>query len=196
MHQKSAHVWIAVLVSLVLCEPSYAHGFGGTGWLHPLTGLDHMLAMVAVGAWSAQLGGRAVYGVPLAFLGAMAIGATLGIVQGGLAGTEFGIALSVLLLGIAIALERRTALWIAAIGVGLFGVCHGYAHGSEMPGSEHVGSYAAGFLITTAGLHLVGAVGALLLLESKWGKRWLGLGGMAIAVVGAYLILVGPILDG
>jgi len=66
MHQKSAHVWIAVLVSLVLCEPSYAHGFSGTGWLHPLTGLDHMLAMVAVGAWSAQLGGRAVYTVPLA----------------------------------------------------------------------------------------------------------------------------------
>ncbi len=192
MHQKSAHVWIAVLVSLVMCEPSYAHGFGGAGWLHPLTGLDHMLAMVAVGAWSAQLGGRALYTVPLAFLGTMVIGAALGIVQGGLTGTEFGIALSVLLLGIAIALERRTALWIAAIGVGLFGVCHGYAHGSEMPGSEQIGSYVAGFLITTASLHLVGAVGGLLLLESQRGKRWLGLAGVTIAVVGAYLVLVGP----
>ena len=191
MHQKSAHVWIAVLMSVVLCEPSYAHGFGGTGWLHPLTGLDHMLAMVAVGAWSAQLGGRAVYTVLLAFLGAMALGATLGIVQGGLTGTEFGIALSVLLLGIAIALERRAALWIAALGVGLFGVCHGYAHGSEMPGSEQVGSYAAGFLITTAGLHLVGVVSGLLLLESQQGKHWLGLAGVTIAVVGAYLVLVG-----
>jgi urease accessory protein len=176
---------------LLLCEPSYAHGFGGTGWLHPLTGLDHMLAMVAVGAWSAQLGGHAVYIVPLAFLGTVAIGTTLGIMQDGLTGTEFGIALSVLLLGIAIALERRTALWIAAIGVGLFGVCHGYAHGSEMPGSEHIGTYAAGFLITTAGLHLVGAVGGLLLLESQRGKRWLGLAGVTIAVVGAYLVLAG-----
>jgi urease accessory protein len=87
--------------------------------------------------------------------------------------------------------QRRTALWIAAIGVGLFGVCHGYAHGSEMPGSEQVGSYAAGFLITTAGLHLVGAVGGLLLLESQQGKCWLGLSGVTIAVVGAYLVLVG-----
>jgi urease accessory protein len=155
-----------------------------------------MLAMVAVGAWSAQLGGRALYTVPLAFLGSMAIGATLGIVQGGLTGTEFGIALSVLLLGIAIALERRIAPWIAAIGVGLFGLCHGYAHGLEMPGSEHRGTYAAGFLITAAGLHLVGAVGGLLLLEHQQGKRWLGLGGVTIAVVGAYLVLVGPTLGG
>jgi urease accessory protein len=144
MQHKSAHVWIAVLVSVLMCEPSCAHGFGSSGWLHPLTGLDHMLAM-----------------------GAMTIGATLGMVQGDLASSEIGIALSVLLLGIAIALERRTALWIAAIGVGFFGVCHGYAHGSEMPGNEQVGSYAAGFLTTTAGLHLVGAVGGLLLIERQ-----------------------------
>ena len=194
MYQKSALAGIAVFVSLLMCEPSYAHGFAGNGWLHPLTGLDHMLAMVAVGAWSAQLGGRALYTVPLAFLGTMAIGAMLGIVQSGLTGTEFGIALSVLLLGTAIALERKTAVWIAAMGVGLFGICHGYAHGAEMPGSEQVGSYAAGFLITTAGLHLVGAVGGLLLLESQRGKRWLGLAGVTIAVVGAYLIAMAPTL--
>jgi urease accessory protein len=151
-----------------------------------------MLAMVAVGAWSAQLGGRALYTVPLAFLGAMAIGATLGMGHVGLTGTEFGIALSVLLLGSAIALERRTVLWIAAIGVGLFGVCHGYAHGAEIPSSEHLTSYAAGFLITTVGLHLVGAIGGLLLLESKRGKRWLGLAGVTIAVVGVYLLVARP----
>jgi len=78
------------------------------------------------------------------------------------------------------------------MGVGLFGICHGYAHGAEMPGSEQVGSYAAGFLITTVGLHLVGAIGGLLLLESKRGKRWLGLAGVTIAVVGVYLLVAGP----
>ena len=152
--------------------------------------------MVAVGAWSAQLGGRALYAVPLAFVGAMAMGAALDIVQGGLAGTEFGIARSVLLLGVTIALEQKVVPWIAASGVGLFGLCHGYAHGAEMPVNEQVGSYAAGFLITTAGLHLVGAVGGLLLLESRRGKRWLGLAGVTIAVIGAYLIVKGPVFGG
>jgi hypothetical protein len=110
-----------------------------------------------------------------------------------LAGTEFGIARSVLLLGVTIALEQKGVPWIAASGVGLFGLCHGYAHGAEMPVNEQVGRYAAGFLITTAGLHLVGAVGGLLLRESRRGKRWLGLAGVTIAVIGAYLIIKGPV---
>ena len=102
----------------------------------PLQPNEDKLAKVAVGGWSAQLGGRALYAVPLAFGGAMAIRAALGIVQGDLAGTEFGIARSVLLLGVAIALERKVVPWIAAIGVGIFRLGHGYAHGAEMPANE------------------------------------------------------------
>ena len=126
----------------------------------------------------------------------MAMRAALDIVQGGLAGTEFGIARSVLLLDVMIALEQKGVPWIAASGVRLFGLCHGYAHGAEMPVNEPVGRSAAGFLITTAGLHLVDAVGGLLLRESRREKRWLGLAGVTIAVIGAYLIVKGPVFGG
>lgn len=189
MRQMTSYALVGGLLSLLLIAPSEAHGFVGSGWLHPLTGLDHMLAMIAVGAWSAQIGGRAISRVPLAFLGAMAIGGALGIAQYELHGTELGIALSVLLLGVAVALERKAALWIAAVGVGLFGICHGYAHGAEIPAAESPWAYAAGFLLTTAGLHLVGALGGLLLLESQRGQRWLTIAGVAVAIIGGYLIV-------
>lgn len=154
-----------------------------------LAALSTAITVVVVGTWSAQLGGRAIYRVPLAFLGAMALGSALGMAQYRLLGAELGIALSVLLLGGAIALERRAALWLAALGVGIFGVCHGYAHGSEMPAAERPLVYAAGFLLTTVGLHLVGALGGLLLIESRRGRRWLTLAGAAVAIIGGYLLV-------
>src|SRR5215210_7377815 len=150
-----------------------AHGFGGSGWLHPLTGSDHMLAMLAVGAWSAQLGKHALFDVPAAFVAAMVFGGTLGFEHVVLPGLELGIALSVVLLGSAIALERRTPLLLAAIGVGLFGMCHGYAHGYDIPSLESTWVYASGFIVTTASLHLIGAVGGMLILERAHGNRWL-----------------------
>jgi urease accessory protein len=189
MRQMASHAFVGGLLSLLLIEPSYAHGFVGSGWLHPLTGLDHMLAMIAVGAWSAQLGGRAIYRVPLAFLAAMVLGAALGIGQYPLRGTELAIPLSVLILGVAIALERKVTPWIAALGVGLFGICHGYAHGYEMPAAENPWGYAAGFLLTTAGLHLIGAIGGQLLLESRRGQRRLVLAGLVVAFIGGYLVV-------
>src|SRR5262245_21617508 len=121
--------------------------------------------MIAVGAWSAQLGKYAVFSVPAAFVAAMLLGGMLGFEQFVVPGIELGIAVSVVMLGSAIALERRTPLFLAIVGVGLFGLCHGYAHGYEIPGMESKWMYASGFMITTASLHLIGAVGGILILE-------------------------------
>lgn len=167
-----------------------AHALPGeSGWLHPLSGVDHMIAMIAVGAWSAQLGGRAIFSVPLAFVVAMFVGGVIGFTHISLPFTEKGIAVSVFLLGLAIALEHRLPIFLAIAGVGLFGICHGYAHGYEMPSMTNKYFYITGFLITTACLHLVGAIGGLLILEDKHGRIYLRLcGGIAI-IIGIWLII-------
>jgi urease accessory protein len=180
---------LLIAVDLLASKSPPAHGFVGSGWLHPLTGIDHMLAMIAVGAWSAQLGKRAVFYVPAAFVAAMLFGGVLGFERFALAGNELGIALSVVMLGSAIALERRIPLFLAAIGVGLFGISHGYAHGYEIPGMESTWAYALGFLITTACLHLIGAVGGILILEHARGSRWLRFAGAMTATIGLYLLM-------
>ncbi len=180
---------ILILVILgVRC--SYAHVLPGeSGWMHPLSGTDHMAAMIAVGAWSAQLGGKAVFKVPAAFVVAMFIGGVIGFTRINLPFIEEGIAISVLLLGLAIAFERRLPIFLAVIGVGLFGICHGYAHGYEMPSITNKYFYILGFLITTACLHLVGAIGGLLILENKHGNEWLRLCGVFASFVGIWLIV-------
>ena len=146
-----------------------------------------MIAMVAVGVWSAQLGGRAMLFVPMAFLCSMLFGGALGFEHVRVVGTELGISMSVLFLGVAIATESKVTLALAAAGVALFGICHGFAHGSEIPGAENRLSYTAGFMLTTACLHLVGAAGCLLLLEEPAGRRWLQLAGVVAATTGTYL---------
>lgn len=169
------------------CGPALAHGFSGAGWVHPLTGADHMLAMVAVGLWSAQLGGRAIARVPAAFVLAMAIGSAIGMRRWPVDGIEAVIALSVLVVGAAIAIRTRLA-WPAAAAAALaFGLAHGYVHGLEMPESGSLG-YAAGFLFTTAALHVAGAAAGLLLVESPAGQRWLRVAGACVAVAGGVLL--------
>jgi urease accessory protein len=164
-----------------------AHGFAGSGLLHPLTGYDHMLAMIAVGAWSAQLGGRALWTVPAAFALAMALGAVAGWLQFPAGPVEAAIAASVLAMGVVLAWQRPLALPLAAAAALLFGLAHGYAHGAEMPARDGLG-YAAGFLLTTAGLHVAGAVGAMLLLEHRSGQRRLRQAGALLAVIGGVLL--------
>ena len=173
---------------LANCQTAFAHGFGGSGWLHPLTGPDHMLAMIAVGAWSAQLGGRAIYWVPAAFFCAMAVGGILGLEQITVPGIETGIALSVLLLGLAIALECKSGIVVAVIGAAIFGICHGWVHGYAMPPQESRLTYFAGFLLTTAGLHIAGATGSLLLIDEARGRTYLRLGGSLAAIAGLFLL--------
>lgn len=144
---------VAGLLSIAVflaARPAWAHGFDGSGLLHPLTGLDHLVAMLAVGAWSAQLGGRAIAVVPAVFVGFMSMGGILGIAGLSLPGVEVAIAVSVVVLGGAIALERRASPVVAGTAVALFGTCHGFAHGTEVGAVSGHASYVAGFLVTTA----------------------------------------------
>lgn len=136
----------------------FAHGFG-----HPISGLDHILAMVMVGVLAWQLGGRAQWLVPAAFVAVMAVGGALGVAGIEIPFVEIGIALSVVVLGAMVALGMKAPLALAIGLVGLFAIFHGHAHGTEMPQDASGLAYAAGFMIATALLHLAG-IGAGLLI--------------------------------
>jgi urease accessory protein len=129
----------------------FAHGF----W-HPITGLDHVLAMVLIGVLAWQLGGRALWLVPATFVLVMALGGALGIAGMALPLVELGIALSVVVLGAAVALGIRAPVAVAMGVAGLFATFHGYAHGAEMPGDASGLAYGVGFMMATALLHLCG----------------------------------------
>jgi urease accessory protein len=129
----------------------FAHGF----W-HPIGGLDHVLAMVAVGAFAVRLGGRAVWLVPAAFVAMMAVGGLVGMERIQLPFVETGIALSVVVLGLAVAFQWKLPAAAACALVGLFAIFHGHAHGSEMPVDASGLAYAAGFMLATASLHVAG----------------------------------------
>lgn len=129
----------------------FVHGF-----MHPIGGLDHILAMVTVGLLAYQLGGRALWLVPSTFVAVMALGGALGIAGVPVPSVEIGIALSVVVLGAIVAVGMRTPVALAMGIVGLFAIFHGYAHGAEMPSDASGASYAFGFMLATALLHGVG----------------------------------------
>ena len=133
------------------------------GFSHPITGIDHVLAMVAVGVLAPQLGGRALWLVPLGFVGVMAVAGALGMAGMQLPAPEIGIALSVFVLGLAVAFRLNLPDLAAMALVGFFAVFHGHAHGAEMPAAASGVPYAAGFVGATAMLHAVG-VGIVLLV--------------------------------
>jgi urease accessory protein len=162
------------------------HGFN-----HPITGIDHVLAMVAVGVLAAQLGGRALCLVPLSFVAVMTVAGALGMAGTPLPLAELGIALSVVVLGLAIASPRRLSALAAVTLVGFFALFHGYVHGAEMPAEISAFSYAAGFLAATALLHAIGAgLGlALSLDEGRIGPRVVQAGGAAMALFGAAVLV-------
>ncbi|WP_339509840.1 HupE/UreJ family protein [Pseudomonas sp. RL_15y_Pfl2_60] len=178
---------VLLLLIMLASTSAQAHSGVEAGWLHPLSGVDHLLAMIAIGAWSCQMGGCAIWIVPSAFVCSMLFGGVLGFEQIDLPGVEIGIVLSVILLGLAIALEKTFPVVIAAFGVGIFGIFHGYAHGYEMPVMDNKLAYSAGFLSTTASLHVVGAVGALLILKLPRGRVILCTLGAICALSGVYL---------
>jgi urease accessory protein len=126
------------------------------GFSHPVSGLDHVLAMVMVGVLAWQLGGRALWLVPASFVGVMAAGGVLGVAGAGVPFVELGIAVSVVALGAMVALGIKAPVAIAMGVVGLFAIFHGHAHGAEMPEDAGGIAYAAGFMIATALLHLAG----------------------------------------
>jgi urease accessory protein len=153
------------------------------GLAHPIRGLDHVLAMVAVGVLAGQLGGRALWLVPLSFVGVMVVGGVLGMAGIQVPFAEVGIALSVVVLGLAIAFPLKLQALAAMAVVGFFAVFHGYVHGAEMPATASALPYAAGFVGATALLHAVG-VG----LGLPIGRRVVQAGGGVTAVLGIAIL--------
>jgi urease accessory protein len=182
----------SILALLLLAAPTTASAHletgnvGGfvSGFTHPLTGLDHIVAMVAVGLWGAFLGRKAMWTLPVIFPVVMAFGGALGILGVPLPGVEIGIALSGIVLGLAVAFALRPPLWVAGIIVGAFAIFHGHAHGTELPKSANAMTFAIGFVISTGLLHLAG-IGLGVLTKWPWGKILIRICGVLIALIGA-----------
>lgn len=159
-----------------------------TGFVHPLSGWDHMLAMVAVGLWGAFLGRPAIWQLPVVFPIVMALGGVLGIAGVMLPLVEVGIAASALILGLMIVLAVRPPLWVAGAVVGAFAVFHGHAHGTELPHAANGLSYAAGFVVATGLLHLAGIAFGMLIRWPAGALTIRGAGGL-IAAGGCLFLL-------
>ncbi len=184
---------IAIIVGFVLATTGSAmaaevQGAGGflSGLLHPVLGFDHLLAMVAVGLLSVQLGSRAVWVVPAAFVAFLAIGGGMGLLEIALPQVEGAIALSVLALGLAIALKATMPMILAMLFVGFFAIFHGHAHGAEIPRLATPLLYVAGFMIASAALHALGV--GLGFLQNREGAR--ALLGAGIAGIGLHMVLL------
>lgn len=183
--------WAAALLLTGLSGTAAAHTFGAAGagfaegLAHPFVGLDHLLAMIGVGLWAAQSGGRTLWQLPLAFLSVMACGAWLGQAGPDWSGAEIMIALSVVALGVLVAMSARPAGWVGIGLVSLFALFHGYAHGQEIPQAAAPVTYAAGFLLATLILHLVGLGLGLSISRLQAASR---VGGLAMAATGVYLL--------
>jgi urease accessory protein len=193
-------VLAAISAAALAPATAFAHtgaghlGGFGAGVAHPLFGLDHLLAMVGVGLWAARLGRaghpRALWAVPLAFLGAMVLGGVTALAGLALPATELGIAGSVVLLGLLIAASSRFSSLVptgAAMAlVAAFAIFHGHAHGLEMPAAAHPLAYAGGFLAASAALHGLGV--ALGLAALRLELRGVRLAGAAMALAGVWMV--------
>jgi urease accessory protein len=166
-------------------------GEGGllSGMIHPVTGLDHVVAMVAVGLWGAILRAPAIWILPIAFPLIMTVGAVLGILEVPIPGIDLGIAASSIVLGVMVAGSFRPPLWIAFLLIAFFAICHGYPHGSAMPDFGVPLLYAAGFVISTGLLHVSGIT---LGLMYRWqaGKVVVRSLGLVIAATGVYFLIM------
>lgn len=162
--------------------PGLAGGFW-SGVLHPVTGWDHVIAMVAVGLWGAFLGRPAIWILPVVFPLVMAMGGALGVLGVPLPHVETGIALSAVVLGLMVAAEARMPILWAGLIVGMFAIFHGHAHGTELPDAANPFAYALGFVVATGCLHILGILFGML---TQWEKGRLAVrtGGVAVAAGG------------
>ena len=154
-----------------------------SGFMHPILGWDHVVAMVAVGLWGAFLGSPAIWILPVVFPLVMALGGALGVIGVPIPAVETGIAASAVVLGAMVAFAARPPIWVAALIVGAFAIFHGHAHGTELPNATNPIVYSLGFVIATGMLHLCGIAFGLLV---RWpaGKVAVQAGGAAIALAG------------
>lgn len=182
------------LISSLFSGIAHAHGVQGDGLIngimHPVFGVDHLLAMVAVGVLSVQLGGRAIWAVPMAFVAFMLCGGCLGMLGMPFFAVETGIASSVLLLGIAIAFDRKMTTVLPMLFVGVFALFHGYAHGIEMPDLAKPALYAIGFIVATTFLHIAGIFIGKTAEHFRHGRALLRYTGAGVAGIG-FAILFG-----
>lgn len=172
--------------------PGYSQGYNQgfsfySGLLHPWSGLDHLLAMLAVGLWASQLGGRMRWALPACFVASMLVGASFGLAGAKFGAVEQGIAASVLILGVLVASAKRVPLAFSLLLTGCFAIFHGYAHGAEMSAQNSALNYILGFTLSTAALHLVGlTLGGWFSKHSPQSLRWTG---VAIGACGAALLM-------
>ncbi len=185
-----------VMAALVIVSvPAAAHtgtGLAGgfqSGFLHPFSGFDHLLAMVSVGLWGAFLGRPLIVALPVIFPTVMAIGGVMGIAGVPLPPVEIGIAVSVLVLGAMIAGKVRAPVWLASLIVAVFAIFHGYAHGKELPSAADPVGYSAGFVLATGMLHVVG-IGIGLIADRPGGATVVrGLGAL-VMITGFWFLWV------
>jgi urease accessory protein len=190
--------WSATRLALglaIAAAPTLAHAHAQTGeatgfltgFMHPLTGLDHIIAMVAVGLWGAQLGAPAIWMLPVTFPIVMAFGGFLGLIGLTVPGVEIGIALSGVLLGAAVMTESRPPQITAAAMIAVFAICHGHAHGAELPPGTSGLTYSIGFVVATGLLHACG-IGIGTINRWSYGRLVLRALGGLISVGGVFFL--------
>jgi len=192
LHRSGLKI-VAAAAGVLLAQAAEAHSMGAqgsafaSGLVHPFAGLDHVLAMVAIGVWAAQNGGRALWAVPLSFVVTMLIGAALGIAGMPLPSVEPAIAVSLMILGLLVALSVRMRLAAGMAVAASFALFHGHAHGAEIP-AVSIAQYLLGMTIATALLHGAGMISGTL-PKAGFGAKVLRFGGAAIAATGAWMLV-------
>lgn len=189
-------LWLGMGVWMVLFRDAtaFAHGEGPlaggfqSGLSHPISGLDHVLAMIAVGLWGAQLGPPQLWLLPIAFPLVMAMGAAISLMGFPLPLVEVGIAGSAIVLGLMVLLEARPPVAVSLVLVGAFALFHGHAHGTELPEGDSGLWYSMGFVTGTGLLHAVG-IGIGTLNSWSWGKRCLRAAGAVVLAGGTYFLI-------
>jgi len=186
--RRAASLALAVVPAVALAheETGQAAGFLA-GLAHPVSGLDHVLAMIAVGLWGAVLGPPAIWVLPVAFPLVMAVGGLMGLLGVPLPGVEVGIAVSAIVLGVMVLAEVRPPLWLAAAIVSFFAIFHGHAHGRELPEGTSALLYSLGFVVATGLLH---AVGIALGVAHRWalGRQAVRVAGGGVAAAGCFFL--------
>jgi len=185
----------AFALSVLVATPALAHTGAGSvsgfasGFSHPIGGLDHLLAMIAVGILASQQGGKSLWLLPVSFVAMMVVGGALGIAGVAVPFVELGIVGSVIVLGAVIALGKHMPTGAAMVLVGVLAIFHGHAHGTEMPVDASGFEYGLGFALATAMLHAVGLGLGLAALKAaeKFAPVAVRIGGGVIAAAGLAL---------